>query len=295
MEWNVIVNPAAGRRAPTVDDLEAAARARGLSVSIDVTSTVDEMRDVVDRKIHAGSRAFVAVGGDGSTHHLLNAVMARRGRIAERFTIGIVATGSGSDFVRTFGHRPGLEAGLDRLVDPDRYNVDVGSIHGSFGTRYFLNAANTGVAAAAASRAASLPRSLGARRYTAAFWLALGGFPARDVTVTCGRHEFTGKAISVVIANGQFFGGGLNIAPRATLVDGVFDVQVFRGPKRNAFTVMPRIVHGSHLTHTAVRRYVGAEVQITGTEAWPVEADGEVLGSGPVTVTVVPGAIDVVA
>ena len=99
----------------------------------------------------------------------------------------------------------------------------------------------------------------------------------------------------MVIANGQFFGGGMNVAPRATLVDGIFDVQVFRAPKRHAFSVMPRIIRGSHLTHKAVRRYIGATISVTGADDWPVEADGEYLGRGPVSVTMEPAAIDFVA
>jgi diacylglycerol kinase (ATP) len=78
------------------------------------------------------------------------------------------------------------------------------------------------------------------------------------------------------------------------MVDGILDIQVFAGPRRNAFVVMPRLLVGSHLTHPAVRRYVGSEVSITCPDTWPIEADGELLGSGPVTISVLPGAIDLV-
>jgi diacylglycerol kinase family enzyme len=139
-----------------------------------------------------------------------------------------------------------------------------------------------------------LPKSLGSARYTAAFWLALSRFSSSDIDVSIGRHRFTGNAINVVVANGQFFGGGLNVAPRASMVDDQFDVQVFSGPRRNAFVVMPRLVFGSHLTHTAVRRYVGNDISITCPSDWPVEADGELLGHGSVSISVVHGAIDFV-
>ena len=52
-----------------------------------------------------------------------------------------------------------------------------------------------------------------------------------------------GTAINVVAANAQFFGGGLNIAPKAMLTDGEFDVQVFTGPRRQVFSLLPRC-HG---------------------------------------------------
>ena len=124
--------------------------------------------------------------------------------------------------------------------------------------------------------------------------MALGRFPLHDIEVDIDHHRFAGSAINVVVANGQFFGGGLNIAPRATLVDGLFDVQVFSGPRRNAFTVMPRVAFGSHLTHRAVRRYIGGSVRIEAPTDWPVEADGELLGHGPVTAENLPAKVEFV-
>jgi YegS/Rv2252/BmrU family lipid kinase len=293
--WSIVINPNAGRRPPSALDVESAVAKRGIDATIVTTTSVGHLVTHIQDQVRSGRRAFISIGGDGTAHHVVNAIMDTGLSRTERFTLAIVATGSGSDFVRTFGHRAGLEAGLDRVVTPDLYPIDIGHIDATFGSRYFLNAANTGVAASAARRAGSLPKLLGPRRYTAAFWLELPRFPVGTLVITCDRHRFDGEAISVVIANGQFFGGGMNVAPRATLVDGVFDLQVFQAPKRNAFSVMPRIVRGSHLTHKAVRRYIGASISITGPDDWPVEADGEYLGRGSVSVTMEAAAIDFVA
>ncbi len=59
-----------------------------------------------------------------------------------------------------------------------------------------------------------------------------------------------------------------------------------------AFTVMPRVKRGLHLRHPAVRRRSGAHIEVTGPAEWPVEADGEIVGRGPVVVTTIPAAID---
>jgi len=188
-----------------------------------------------------------------------------------------------------------LDAGIARLRTPDRYRIDIGLASGSFGRVHFLNALNAGVAAASVATAAKLPRSIGAKRYAAGFWLALARFPPADIGARIGRHSFSGEAINVVVANGQFFGGGMNVAPRATLTDGLLDVQVFQGPRRRAFSVMPRLIKGSHLTHTGVRRYVGSEIELDIPQDWPVEADGEILGTGSVLVTTIPAAVDFIA
>lgn len=294
MTWTFIVNPAAGRGRSPLDRVKSEAAAVGISGSFHETASADDLRQVVTASVREGSRHFVAVGGDGTANHMVDAALEACNP-SEKLMFAVINAGSGSDFARTFG-RAGedIAFGLQRLVDPQRYSIDVGIVEGGFGRRYFINAANVGIAAASVRTAARLPKALGSAKYTAAFWLALCRFRSADIDVSIGRHRFTGSAINVVVANGQFFGGGLNVAPRASMVDDQFDVQVFSGPRRNAFVVMPRLLFGSHLTHTAVRRYVGKDISITCPPDWPVEADGELLGHGPVSISVVHDAIDFV-
>ena len=290
MRWQVIINPSAGSRTFNSTNLPELFSERGIDADIHTSTDIGEVSGVISAAQGRGVSHFAGVGGDGTAHHLLNAMMANQPQ--ERQTLALIPAGSGGDFVRTFGHSSDTQTAVDRLGDMDRYGIDIGRIEGSFGSRYFLNAANAGVAAASVRTAERLPRSIGTMRYTTAFWAALARFRQAGVIVDTDRHRFDGEAINVVVANGQFFGGGLNIAPRATLVDGEFDVQVFSGPRRNAFTVMPRLLFGSHLTHRAVRRYVGRTITINVPDAWPVEADGELLGTGSVAVTAIPDALD---
>ncbi len=294
-QWCVLINPAAGTHDITQDTVIEKFESHGVHADVYMTHSSDHLRSMVDDRVASGVTDFAVVGGDGTANQALDALMNAATPDSPRMALAIIASGSGSDFVRTFGHQKGLDAGVARLKDPDRYPIDIGRVTGSFGRRHFLNALNVGVAAASARTAQRLPRRLGTIRYTAAFWLALGGFSQADIAVAVDNHSFSGEAINVVVANGQFFGGGMNVAPRATLTDGRFDVQVFKGPRRRAFAVMPRVVRGTHLTHTAVRRYVGSTVQIDVPDSWPVEADGEMLGTGSVSVTTIASAIDFIA
>jgi YegS/Rv2252/BmrU family lipid kinase len=294
-EWFVVVNPRAGKRGTLAGDVDAAFDTHGVRATVTTTHSVEHLRTVVADETRAGRQNFAVIGGDGTAHHTLNSMVSSYTGHDTPLTLSIIPSGSGSDFIRTFGHDRSLDAGIARLRTPDRYRIDIGVVTGSFGRVYFLNALNVGVAAASAATAAKLPRSLGPRRYTIAFWLALGRFTQAPIEARVDRHTFAGSAINVVVANGQFFGGGMNVAPRATLNDGLFDVQVFHGPRRRAFSVMPRVIKGSHLTHTSVRRYIGSDITITVPEHWPVEADGEILGAGTVQVATIPSAIDFVA
>jgi YegS/Rv2252/BmrU family lipid kinase len=292
MSWTAIVNPRAGRRSVDVETIAAAASRFDVDLDIRPTSTVSDVTSAVADARQRGEHRFVAVGGDGTAHVLANALMCHEW--PTRPSLAVVASGSGSDLVKTFGHERGVEAGISRLQNPDLYPIDVGLVTISGQRTYFLNAVNVGVGARSAQVAERLPRWMGGTRYIAAFWIALARYRSGRMDVNVDRHSFSDHAINVVIANGQFFGGGMNIAPRASTTDGLFDVQVFSGRKRLAFTVMPRVLRGTHLSHRAVRRYVGSSVMIDGEADLAVEADGELLGTGPLEVQLIPAAIDLV-
>lgn len=287
--WWVVVNPTAGRGKDVAARAEAALRERGLDFALRISQAPEAVASVVSEGVSRSYTNFAAVGGDGSAHLVLNALMAHEW--AAPPTLAILSAGSGSDFIRTFALPRRLEDATAHLVDEERYPTDVGLIVGGFGSRYFLNAANVGLGARTAALASRMPDRLGAARYTVAFWIALGGFRPASVRVDVNDRSLEGDLMNVVVANGQFIGGGMNVAPRATVQDGVFDVQLFSGPRRLAPIVMPRVVFGTHLTHRSVRRTMGSTIHIECPETWPIEADGESLGSGPVTITVLPQAI----
>ncbi|MEN8041966.1 MAG: YegS/Rv2252/BmrU family lipid kinase [Actinomycetota bacterium] len=290
MSWFGIVNPHAGRHGSPFEEVHAVSEQLGLDALFVETRSDEDVDSLVKAAVDNGYSRFIAVGGDGTAHVILNALMA--GDPETRPTLAIVPEGSGTDFIRTFGHDRSLHSALERILEGNTYTIDIGRVSGSFGSRYFLNACNLGVAASSAARAAALPRWFGSARYTIAFWLALWRFRNHRVRVQVDEHGFDDDAINVVVANGQFFGGGLNIAPRSSLVDGKMDVQVFRGPRRQAFSVMPRVLMGSHLTHKGVQRFSGTNVRVDVPTDWPVEADGEIIGEGGVSIEVLPSALD---
>jgi diacylglycerol kinase (ATP) len=288
--WRVIHNPSAGRGSQIGARLRDALDRHGVDAEIEVSASPDHIEELVVSAARSGATRFAVVGGDGTAHLALNALMSLGWDAPP--TLAIVPAGSGSDFIRTFALPRSLEGGVAVLAGDGVYRCDVGRIDGGFGTRWFLNVMNSGVAAASVGTAMRLPRFLGGLRYSAAFWLALPRFRPTHIDVRAGSRTIGGEALNVVVANGQFFGGGLNIAPQAAVMDGALDLQVFLGPRRRAFSIMPRVVRGLHLRHPAVLRGRAPRFELDVPQSWPVEADGELLGYGPVTVSVVPEAID---
>jgi diacylglycerol kinase family enzyme len=101
-----------------------------------------------------------------------------------------------------------------------------------------------------------------------------------------------GKANSTVIANGQYFGGGMKIAPGAAIADGEFEVVILGDlGKVDLVRNVPRVYDGSHVTHPKVSVMQAACLEISSPDRLLLQADGEVLGSAPARFTIVPKAL----
>ena len=282
------MNPWVGRRR---EFAERARRALQGQVEADLIIPEDaaEVASVVRAGIEDGRRRFIAVGGDGTVNLVVDALL--RHVWQEPPVLGILPAGTGSDLLRTFAIPQQMERAARHLRGEQSYLADVGVLEGDWGVRHFLNVAQAGIGAATVKTAGRLPRRLGARRYPLGFWLTLPGFRRTEIELRAGGRAYRGPANNVVLANAQFFGGGMNIAPRANLVDGKLDIQVFTGPKREAVTLIPRIRRGLHLTHPSVRRISAGEFTLRSDRPWPVEADGEPVGETPLSGKVLGGAI----
>ena len=296
---SVVVNPSAGRK--SYGQLDAVRRAldeAGFQYEVLATQGPGDATRLARSALEGGGRFVVAVGGDGTVHEVLNGLLDSEGRpVASGAVLGVVAAGSGCDLVRTFALPAKPAAAVARLTGETVRAIDVARLSysnadGEPATRFFANIAEAGLGAATAARAARMPRALGQSRYLAAFWAVLPRFNVGTVRVEVdGETAYEGRGVNVVVANCRFFGGGMHISPRSDPSDGHLEVLVFNGRKTDSFTMMPKVFRGTHLPHRRVVELKGSRVTVEADTALPVEADGEVLGTTPLSVEVVPAAV----
>ena len=283
--WRVLVNPAAGRRGVDRARLATVLTAAGLDHDIEVIEGASAMRR---RAVELAGEPLALAGGDGTISLVVDALLGAG--VEQPPLLGVIPTGTGCDLLRTFGVKPTMEAAIERLAGTGEQLIDAGRLEGAFGVRYFINVAQAGAGAAAAQTAPGLPRGWGRIRYPIAFLARLPGFPRVRVQVSTDR-PVTAEALGVIFANAQFFAGGWNVAPKALLVDGELDVQVITAFKRQAFSLVPKIIKGVHLSDPSVIRRSAATFEVVTDQPWPVEADGDLVGFTPIRVSTIPGAI----
>ena len=287
--WLVLVNPRAGKGRTAYARATKALAARSIDAEIVEVDGFDALQTAVADAVTTDRNRFVAVGGDGTVNAVVNELMSYQWTTPP--TLGVLPAGTGCDLLRTFGISQKLDDAADHLKGDVTYLIDVGVVSGEWGRRYFINVGDAGVIGAAARVAADISPRWGKLRYAGALVRALPGFTQGHVLVDAGKRSYDGPALAVVFANGQFFGGGFNIAPNATLVDGELDVQIISGAKREVLRLVPKVMRGLHLTDRAVRRFSVPEVRIEADPPWPVEIDGEFIGNTPVIARVLSGRI----
>lgn len=283
----LIVNKSAGRGrvASALPEIEEHLNKRELEYEIRETRGPGDATKIAYQTVKSGGRFVVAVGGDGTVHEVVNGLIEDDKAIAPEAVFGVVAGGTGCDFIKTFGI-PAMPAhSIANLDGGEAFPIDIGKItyqqDGAEVVRYFANVAEAGIGAAVVARAAKLPRFFGPTVYFFAFWMTLRKHRSAQVKVDLVDRTYEGHMNNLVVANGQFFGGGMKIAPKAAPTDGLLDVQIEHARKREAIALMPKIYKGQHVPHPDIEEAKRVRVSIEADRPLLIEADGEVLGYTP--------------
>ncbi len=296
----LIVNPLAGGRTRkhVVPTLRTGLEERGVEHDVVETAGPADAEALARSAVEEGVRYLVAVGGDGTLHGLVNGVFDGEAPRAEGIVVGVVPTGSGSDFARTVGLHMRPELAVGHLASEATMPVDVGvaSFTGADGqpaTRLFLNLAEVGYGAEVVRLAQRLPRALGRFRYLLAAWGGIRAVRRQPARVELAHAGSDLELVELVVANGQFFGGGMRVAPRALPDDGRFNVLAFTGDRGQVFRLTTQMFQGRHLPDPHIREWQSPHVTITTEHGLRVEADGESLGTTPASFRLLPRALAV--
>jgi diacylglycerol kinase family enzyme len=185
-------------------------------------------------------------------------------------------------------------AGTSRPIDMG--TVEVVDDRGAPVRRAFVNIASFGVSGKIDQLVNRSPKWLGGRVAFAVGTLrAMTTYRNAPVAITVdGELKYEGRMVVTAVANGQYFGGGMKVAPAANPSDGLFDVVVAGDLALAEFLRMgPGIYSGKHVDHPNERVMRGTEDEARGHDRHPVYVDveGETPGRQPFRASEFPGAL----
>jgi YegS/Rv2252/BmrU family lipid kinase len=306
MRVRVVVNPyagggTAGRRTPEL--ARELARA-GLAAVIVPTTGPEHATQLAEQAFEDGVDCLMVVGGDGTVSEVCQAYLSRGEALRNLPRLALVPAGTGSDLGKTLGLSNSIEQAVANIVNGAVRPVDLGVVEltghdGRRKLRAFANVTSFGLGGLTDCIVNRGPKWMGGR---IAFLLgALRALLAyRNVPVALrvdGRDCLEAPVVNVALANGRYFGGGMQIAPEADPSDGLLDVvAVYDLTRAQGLALAHRIYRGTHLGCPGVRVARGRVVDaapIRPSDEVLIDLDGETPGRLPLRASLLPGALRV--
>lgn len=296
----VIINPAAGANSTRKKwpKLSRFLEHIGLSFDHDYTEGSGHAIELAKSAAADGYRYLVAVGGDGTANEVANGILHTT--VSGEIAMGVVSTGTGSDFARSTGIPRNYINACSCLVKGGRLTIDVGVVeymkNGEKAQRFFINAAGVGFDAAVVESTERMPKYFGGTiPYLAGLLRTLVKYRNKSVMMNVGDRSESKRVLSVIVSNGNYLGGGMHVAPNASMQDSLMDVVVIGDVgKLDLLKSIPMIYKGTHERHPKVSIEKASRVSVESQEKVLVHADGELLGEGPASFRLIPAALSVV-
>jgi YegS/Rv2252/BmrU family lipid kinase len=261
------------------------------------TTAIGSAHEIASNCIKHDYTHLAVLGGDGTLNEVFNALM-NSGKSADELPILCIhPCGTGNDFARNFALKCNVESFLRRLEGGSIQYSDGGlasytSLHGETEQRFFINVMDVGLGGLIAQRVNQYRRGkLAFLAYQLSILKTLPFYVKRSATVKSTSTLYSGPVMSIVVANGKWFGNGLGIAPNAHVLDEQLECVILARVNLWDYLLNLRsIIRCEPVNHPEVHYYKTQRLTIEGGKN-AIELDGEYVGTSPVHIEVIPRAV----
>ncbi len=299
-QYKIIVNPVAGkgRAAHAANEIKRVFDTFGTTYDLVKTSQPGEAIVIAQQAVVEGYDVLVAVGGDGTTHEIINGLMSSCD--GKDCRLAIIPVGSGNDFAAVNNVPSDIEQACKIVIQGNARLVDIGHLRiDDTIDRYFDNTVGIGLDGMVNIEARKLPRLRGLLLYFVALlktvFISLKPF---HIDMVVDGVTITQSTLMVSIANGRREGGGFLIAPLAKQDDGLLDL-VYTAVLSHigVLKMIPLFLKGTHLGHPAIKSKQAKRITIRSDDPMYMHADGEILGGAAhcVEIEVIPRKLQLIS
>jgi diacylglycerol kinase (ATP) len=300
-----VVNPnagngAAGRQWPGI---RAKARDRLGAFQTHMTTGPGHAVRLAREAASSGANILVCVGGDGTLNEVVNGLMNDGEAVSSEFLLGYFPRGTGCDLGRTAPIPRDTHQALDNILNRRTRRIDVGRFvcrnHvGAASCLYFHNVLSFGLGGEVDERVNRTTKAFGG--FISFIWGTLISILLYDrkriYMAVDDQFDDEVTAWNVAVANGQFHGGGMWVAPGADLSDGVFHLTVIGNLSfREIFSNLHKLYTGKIYEVDKVKTLTGRRVVATSPQRVLIDMDGEQPGRLPVAVDIIPSALNLIS
>ena len=286
--YYIIFNPTAGagRSHKAMQTVTAHLDAKQIAYTLVHTQYKQHAIELAHEAVGKGYDGIISIGGDGTLLEIARELQDTQERL------GIIPAGTGNDFRRAIGVPKDIFSSLDIILKGHCKRVDIGFL----GENHpFLNVAGTGFDVDVIRNTMKVRRLFtGGLAYFLGIVMSIFNHKSRMVSITANGETMKRNVLLVAIANGKSYGGGLNVAPSASVQDGLFNVVILnRVAKWRILFELPKLKKGQIEKISVSEQFMCSEITIDCEVPQPFNLDGEIYGQTPQRLFIKPAALNV--
>jgi len=291
-----IVNPAAGggRSAQLAGAKIGQLKEAGLRIDVIASAEPGHASELANEAYLQGYRRFLAVGGDGTAHEIINGIFSREAP-AEHVELGFLPLGTGNSFLRDFTEN-GAESSFEALKAGRKRRVDLLKLRHAGGTLYSFNLLSVGFTADVGAITNRMFKPFGHLGYLLGVFVKVAQLKRRPFKMRCDDDQEWDerRCLFLTFNNSKYTGGTMLIAPKADPSDGLIEY-VRWGPigRWGLIRMLPRLYDGTHIEHPLASRRGVKRVEFALDAPVDVMVDGEIVTVNCEVLEILPGAMDV--
>ena len=293
MKFITIVNPFSGKRKSIQIFNKIKPIFNSNNIELDNIETkfqghAKELIQKIDLSIYDG---IIIIGGDGTFHETINGMLNRLDK--KKIPIGIIPGGSGNSFMMDLNLTDPIKA-TNAIINLKTKSIDVTKIHMQKELLYSINLIGWGMVTDVGIRSENY-RFIGPARYTIASIIEIIFKKTRKALLEINDKKIQQEFTFIVACNSMNIGKGMKMAPKAKIDDGLIDVITVDGniKRKRLLSVLPKLFTGEHIHEPEVNYYQTNKFSITSDNKDLLNIDGEIIGSTPFKVEIIPKAIKI--
>ena len=291
-KYYLTVNPyGGGKKGPKIlKDVLPLFEQKNIELNIIETEYAGHNRDLANQLNMDGYDGFCCIGGDGTLNEVINGLLTRKDRL--KFPIGLITGGTGNSFMHDLDCLDPIEA-ANKIISDKRRFIDVFSCNTDGKTFYGFNILGWGIPTDANILADKL-RWMGPQRYNFASIIEVLRHKKRFARVIIDNNSIGADFAFIIGCNTIHTGKGMRMAPLARLNDGLIDLIIVRKVSRfKLLKLFPKVFSGKHIGDPGVDYRQVKQFKIMSEYKSQLNLDGEVLGSTPVEVKILPKEVEI--
>lgn len=294
----LVVNPNAGQKKfqRSWRLIQNIMNTKNIKYSFEFTQHQKDEISLVDKAIHKGYRNIIVVGGDGTLHHTVNGIMSQRYVKSSEIKLGIIPLGTGNDWIKTYNIPNSIEDSIDVILDNKTDYQDIGKIiHSNTKVEYYNNMAGIGYDGYVVNKLNSLKR-FGSIAYLLSGLQGLLFYKKSKFKISFNNKSIEEKCLMVLFGICQFSGGGMQMTKESNPKDALLDITIAKNFSFfDLILNLPGLYNGNIVNHKKVETFKVSSLQIKEISSISpfIEADGELIGTGSLEVSIIPKAIQI--